>query len=261
ILAADTGFAQTAGDSVGPATAEETVLADNAGDESIVVTGSRIPRPDVESNSPAHVIGEDEIQLSATNETEQLPNSTPQFVAGFGSQSNNPGNGTATVNLRNLGTVRTLVLMNGRRIVGSGEDGVVDINMIPPALISRVDIVTGGASAVYGSDAMAGVVNFIMRDDFEGLEVGGSAGISSRGDSARYNIDLTVGGNFADGRGNIVFYANYFDRAQTFAAARDHASLFLVDAVQDGRGVLVPGGNAVTPQGTIFSPSLVGLTD
>lgn len=261
ILAADAGFAQTAGDSVGPATAEETVLADNAGDESIVVTGSRIPRPDVESNSPVNVIGEDEIQLSATNETEQLLNSMPQFVAGFGSQSNNPGNGTATVNLRNLGTVRTLVLMNGRRIVGSGEDGVVDINMIPPALISRVDIVTGGASAVYGSDAMAGVVNFIMRDDFEGLEVGGSAGISSRGDSARYNIDLTVGGNFADGRGNIVFYANYFDRAQTFAAARDHASLFLVDAVQDGRGVLVPGGNAVTPQGTIFSPSLVGLTD
>src|SRR5690606_21819533 len=153
ILAADTGFAQTAGDSVGPATAEETVLADNAGDESIVVTGSRIPRPDVESNDPVNVIGEGETQLSATNEPEQLLNSMPQFVAGFGSQSNSPGNGTATVTLRNLGTVRTLVLMNGRRIVGSGEDGVVDINMIPPALISRVDIVTGGASAVYGSDA------------------------------------------------------------------------------------------------------------
>lgn len=255
-LIANPAFAQSA---------EETVATDSAaaggGEESIVITGSRIPRPDVVSNSPVNVIGEEEIRLTGANETEQILNSMPQFVAGFGSQSNNPGNGTATVNLRNLGTVRTLVLMNGRRVVGSGEDGVVDINMIPPALISRVDVVTGGASAVYGSDAMAGVVNFVMKDDFEGLEIGAQAGISSRGDAARYNFDLTVGGNFADGRGNIVFYANYFDRAQVFGGARDHATVFLVDAVQNGVGVLVPGGNAVTPQGTLFAPSLVGLRD
>lgn len=258
-LVAGPAFAQVADESelVDPA---EVAAAGGEG-ESIVITGSRIPRPDVVSNSPVNVISAEEIRLTAASETEQILNSMPQVVAGFGSQSNNPGNGTATVNLRNLGTVRTLVLMNGRRIVGSGEDGVVDINMIPPALISRVDVVTGGASAVYGSDAMAGVVNFIMRDDFEGLEIGGQAGASTRGDSARYNIDLTVGGNFADGRGNIVFYANYFDRDQTFGRQRDHASEFLVDAVQNGVGVLVPGGNAVTPQGTIFSPALVGRRD
>jgi outer membrane receptor protein involved in Fe transport len=256
-FAVEAAVAQSADDSI----ANESTASQAGQEDSIVITGSRIPRPDIISNSPVNVISAEEIQLTAASETEQILNSMPQFTAGFGSQSNNPGNGTATVNLRNLGTVRTLVLMNGRRIVGSGEDGVVDINLIPPALIERIDVVTGGASAVYGSDAMAGVVNFVMKDDFEGVEIGAQAGISERGDSARYNVDLTVGGNFADGRGNIVFYANYFKREQTFASARDHATEFLVDAVQNGVGVLVPGGNAVTPQGTIFSPALVGRTD
>src|SRR5690606_29876615 len=169
--------------------------------EAIVVTGSRIARPDVESNSPVNVIGQDEIKYSATVETEQLLNALPQAVAGAGAQSN-AGNGSATVNLRNLGTVRTLVLQNGRRIVGASQDGVVDLNMIPPSLVARVEVVTGGASAVYGSDAMAGVVNFVTKDDFEGLEIGGSYGISDEGDAERYNLELTVGGNFADGRGN-----------------------------------------------------------
>ncbi len=257
-----TALAQEVTPGDAPVDVAEAVAGQSAGSgDAIVVTGSRIPRPDVVSNSPVNVVNAEEIRLTAATETEQILNSFPQLVSGFGSQSNNPGNGTATLNLRNLGTVRTLVLQNGRRIVGAGEDGVVDINMIPPSLIERVEVVTGGASAVYGSDAMAGVVNFVMKNDFEGVELSAQAGVTERGDSARYNVDLTVGGNFADGRGNIVFYANYFDRAQTFAAERDHASLFLVDAVQNGQGVLVPGGNAVTPQGTIFGPGLVGRRD
>jgi iron complex outermembrane recepter protein len=123
----------------------ETEDAQEAGAplEQIVVTGSRIPRPDVVSNSPVNVISLEEIQRSAAVETEQVINALPQVVAGFGAQSNNPGNGTATVDLRNLGTVRTLVLMNGRRVVGSSNDGVVDLNMIPPALIERVEVVRG----------------------------------------------------------------------------------------------------------------------
>ncbi|HZG32676.1 MAG TPA: TonB-dependent receptor plug domain-containing protein, partial [Sphingopyxis sp.] len=177
---------------MGSAMAQEPV-AEEA--EAIVVTGSRIARPDVESNSPVNVISQDEIKYSSTVETEQLLNALPQAVAGAGAQSNS-GNGSATVNLRNLGTVRTLVLQNGRRIVGASQDGVVDLNMIPTSLISRVEVVTGGASAVYGSDAMAGVVNFVTKDDFEGFEIGGSYGISDEGDAERYNIDLTVGGNF-----------------------------------------------------------------
>ncbi|WP_084717709.1 TonB-dependent receptor domain-containing protein [Sphingomonas sanxanigenens] len=226
----------------------------------IVVTGSRIPRPDVDSNSPVNVIGQEEIKLTATIETEQLLNALPQAVAGAGGQSNS-GNGSATVNLRNLGTVRTLVLQNGRRIVGSSQDGVVDLNMIPTALIERVEVVTGGASAVYGSDAMAGVVNFVTKQDFQGIEAGGQMGISDEGDSQRYNLELTAGTNFAGGRGNITFSGSYYDRAQVKGAARDHASLYLVDAVQNGVGVLVPGGNGVTPQGTIFTPNLVGKID
>jgi len=241
---------------VGTASAQEAPIEG----EPIVVTGSRIPRPDVESNSPVNVIGGEEIKLAVTNETEQLLNALPQAVAGAGAQSNT-GNGSATVNLRGLGTVRTLVLQNGRRIVGASQDGVVDLNMIPPSLVARVEVVTGGASAVYGSDAMAGVVNFVMKDDFEGLEIGGSYGISDEGDAARYNLDMTVGGNFADGRGNIVFHGSYYDRAQVKGAAREHALDYLADAVVDGKPVLVPSGNGVTPQGTIFSPQLVGLTD
>ncbi|WP_157073666.1 TonB-dependent receptor plug domain-containing protein [Sphingomonas soli] len=230
------------------------------GGEGIVVTGSRIPRPDVDSNSPVNVIGVDEIKQTGTVETEQLLNSLPQAVAGAGAQSNS-GNGSATVNLRNLGAARTLVLQNGRRIVGASQDGVVDINMIPTAMIERIEVVTGGASAVYGSDAMAGVVNFVTKTNFQGMEIGAQYGISDEGDANRYNIDFTVGGNFADGRGNIVFNGNYYDREMVKGAARDHASLFLVDAVQNGKGVLVPGGNGVTPQGTIFSPALVGKVD
>ena len=241
---------------VGTASAQEAPIEG----EPIVVTGSRIPRPDVESNSPVNVIGGEEIKLAVTNETEQLLNALPQAVAGAGAQSNT-GNGSATVNLRGLGTVRTLVLQNGRRIVGASQDGVVDLNMIPPSLVARVEVVTGGASAVYGSDAKAGVVNFVMKDDFEGLEIGGSYGISDEGDAARYNLDMTVGGNFADGRGNIVFHGSYYDRAQVKGAAREHALDYLADAVVDGKPVLVPSGNGVPPQGTIFSPQLVGLTD
>ncbi|QIL68334.1 TonB-dependent receptor plug domain-containing protein [Escherichia coli] len=97
------------------------------------------------------MIGSEEIRQTGTAETEQLLNALPQAVAGSGAQSN-AGNGSATVNLRNLGAARTLVLQNGRRIVGASQDGVVDINMIPPSLIERVEVVTGGASAVYGSD-------------------------------------------------------------------------------------------------------------
>ena len=112
--------------------------ADGEATDSIVVTGSRIPRPDVESNSPVNVIGEEEIKLSVTVESEQLLNALPQAVAGQGAQSNS-GNLSATVNLRGLGAVRTLVLQIGRRIVGASQDGVVDLNLIPPSLVTRVE--------------------------------------------------------------------------------------------------------------------------
>ncbi|MDK2759862.1 MAG: TonB-dependent receptor [Sphingopyxis sp.] len=260
-LVAQSGHAQEADATVSDQSVVSPEESSDSDPVEITVTGSRIARSDMVSNSPVNVVGEAEISRTGSAETEQILNSLPQITAGFGSQSNDPGNGTATLNLRNLGSVRTLVLLNGRRVVGATNDGVVDINLIPPALIKRVEVVTGGASAVYGSDAMAGVVNFTLKDDFEGVEMNAQAGVSSRGDSARYNVDFTAGGNFADGKGNITFYANYFKRAETLSGARSYASRYLVDAVVDGKGVLLPGGNAVTPQGTLFSPDLVGLQD
>lgn len=234
--------------------------ADTKNEETIVVTGSRIPHPDLDSNSPVSVISSEAIKLTATNETDRILSALPQ-VAGATGAGTNLGSGSATVNLRNLGAVRTLVMINGRRVVGSTPDGVVDINMIPPALLARVDVLTGGASAVYGSDAMAGVVNFVLRDDFTGIQLGADAGISDRGDARHYQFDLTAGTNFGGGRGNIAFYASYYDRDAVYASRRAYSSRFLVDAVQNGVGVLVPGGNATTPQGTIFAPSLVGQRD
>ena len=131
--------------------------------EQIVVTGSRIPRPDIVSNSPVNVLDSSDFELSGSVEVERLLDTLPQVVGTFGASSNNPGTGTATVNLRGLGAERTLVLINGRRMVAASTDGVVDLNSIPPALIERVEVVTGGASAIYGSDALAGVVNLITR--------------------------------------------------------------------------------------------------
>ncbi|QKS00445.1 TonB-dependent receptor plug domain-containing protein [Sphingomonas sp. CL5.1] len=248
LLACPAAAQQAAGDAGTAAAAE------------IVVTGSRIPHPDVESNSPVSVVSAEAIKLTATNETDRVLDMLPQ-VAGSTGAGSNLGSGAATVNLRNLGAVRTLVLINGRRVVGSSPDGVVDINMIPPALLERVDVLTGGASAVYGSDAMAGVVNFVLKDNFTGIQLGANSGISDRGDARNYQFDITAGTNFAGGRGNVAVYASYYNRDPVYAAARDYATRYLVDATQNGVGVLVPGGNATTPQGTIIAPGLVGKQD
>lgn len=248
--------------------AAQGALAQDAGLETVTVTGSRIPRADLTSNSPVSVVGSEELRQSASLEVEQVLETLPQVVGTFGASSNNPGTGTATVDLRGLGPSRTLVLVNGRRMVGAGTDGVVDLNSIPPALIDRVEVVTGGASAVYGSDAMAGVVNFIMKDNFEGLEFGGQVGGSEHGDSERYNIDLTIGSNFAEGRGNVVFYANYFDRAATYANARPWGRTSLVNAVDaNGRAFLRPlvDADVNAPQTRFSAPAMQtsasGLTD
>ncbi len=230
--------------------------------EEVFVTGSRIARPDLVANSPVAVVSAEEFELAATVETEAILNTLPQIVPSFGATTNNPGTGTATVDLRNLGTVRTLVMMNGRRIVGSGTNGVVDVNNIPPALIERVEVATGGASAVYGSDAMAGVVNFILKKDYEGLGISGQFGQTGEGDADRTNVDFIWGTNSADGRGNAVIYANYFERDQTFASARDFAAIELDEATDaNGNPVLRRGGSSRIPESRIFDSAFVGLTD
>ena len=218
--------------------------------EKIQVTGSRLRQAEFASAAPIAVVGQEQFELTATVNTESLLNTLPQVVPGLDRTSNNPGNGTATVDLRGLGTNRTLVLVNGTRAVPTTAGGAVDINSIPTALIKSVEVLTGGASAVYGSDAVAGVVNFILKDDFEGVEVQTGYEITEEGDAEIFNVDFTVGGNFADGKGNVVFNMAYTDREDLFQGDRDFSATAFFD---DGNGGLEPGGSSGVPDTAIFA--------
>lgn len=192
----------------------------------IVVTGSRIARRNVETAAPVAVVQDEEFELSGTVNVENVINTLPQVVPGTTSFSNNPGDGAATLDLRGLGPSRTLVLVNGRRWMFYDTNQLVDLNTIPSFLLDNVEVVTGGASAVYGSDALAGVVNFQLRD-VEGVELGGQYSLTERGDGARYEIHGAIGTKFADGRGSATVYAEYFNRKPIFQSARGFSKFAL----------------------------------
>lgn len=202
--------------------------------EEIITTGSRLVRTDLEAVSPIQVVDNEEFLISGVVNVEQKLNELPAVLPSFGPTSNNPGDGTARVNLRGLGTARTLVLVNGRRFVPSTQSGVVDLNTIPGTLIKQVDVVTGGASAVYGSDALAGVVNFQLIDDFEGVEISGLYDVTTEGDAEKYNFDITMGGNFDNGKGNATVYASYTKREALFQGDRDFSTYALGDVAPVG---------------------------
>ncbi|HEY0102296.1 MAG TPA: TonB-dependent receptor plug domain-containing protein, partial [Brevundimonas sp.] len=190
------------------ATAEaETEAAD------IVVTGSRVVRDGFQAPTPLQVLTEEDIENSSpTNNIADFVNQLPALAASIRPSNSrlelsNGQAGINALNLRSLGTVRTLVLVNGRRSVGSTANGVVDINTIPQSLVQRVEVVTGGASAAYGSDAVAGVTNFILNNQFEGLKVEGDIGITTRGDGFNYSGAITGGTKFAGGRGRLIVAA------------------------------------------------------
>ena len=195
--------------------------------EAIVVTGSRIARPEADSPNPVTSISSETIQQSGlTNLTDLLVQnpallgSSTRADAG-GSTALFGGVGVNLLNLRNLGTDRTLVLVNGRRhIAGLSGTASVDINTIPNALIERIDVLTGGVSAIYGADGVSGVVNFVLKRDFEGLDVRAQSGISSRGDSNNLYASVTGGTNFADDRGNIALSYEYNRDARVPGNAR-----------------------------------------
>ena len=232
-----------------PAVAQE----DEAAMEQMIVTGSRIPRADLIANSPISVVQAEEIALAGNVTIERVLNQLPQFVPGASSQSNNPGAGFATVDLRGLGNQRTLVLVNGRRWIPADPSagfGGVDINTIPGPLVERVEVVTGGASAVYGSDAMAGVVNFILKDDFEGLEVGSQFDITHKGDAETYDVYALMGTNFDEGRGNITGFFEYYNQTDVQARDRDFTFFDCDDgagdlAGRDGFTCGPPGGDGL----------------
>jgi outer membrane receptor protein involved in Fe transport len=219
----------------GGAFAQTTAPAAGAPQE-VTVTGTRIRQPNLTSVSPLTVVNDQEIKLQGASNIENLLNGLPQITAGQQSNVSNGSSGTATVDLRNLGSSRTLVLVDGKRLM-PGDPGlpVADLNNIPSAIVERVDVVTGGASAVYGADAVAGVVNFIMKKNFQGAEIDAQYGYAQHNNDNKayrsiqgqqgisnypyapsdYHHELStevsalIGLNSPDDKGNITAYATY----------------------------------------------------
>ena len=198
-----------------PAMAQDTVTADERPTgTAIVVTGSRIASPTVESPAPLQIVDEQAVDDAGVTNIQELLLENPVFGTPALSRTNSAfltsGTGVATVDLRDLGSDRTLVLIDGRRVVASlPGSATVDLNVIPTQFIERIDILTGGASALYGSDAIAGVVNFVYKTNFEGVEANAQYGLTERGDDIRYQANVTAGANVADGRGNIMLHLGY----------------------------------------------------
>ena len=285
----DSSAVPTASETTTPAegqTAPSSTSASGAGD--IVITGSRIPQPNLTSASPVTVLSSQDIKLQGTTRTEDLINSLPQSFAAQGSNISNGATGIATVNLRGLGSQRTLVLINGRRLMsGDPRQLVADINFIPAALIKRVDVLTGGASSVYGADAVAGVVNFIMDTNFRGLRLDAQASTFMHdnnasdailnGDVARgfrpphgnsvnggaQDIAVAFGAGFDDNRGSIMAYATYREQDPVLQASRDYSFCALAArATRHTKDVADPagterdfncGGSATSAPGTFFT--------
>lgn len=189
----------------------------------IVVTGSRISRPDLTGASPVATVTAAELKLTNTVTAESFLSSSPQFVPGTTATTNNGNGGTATVDLRGLGDQRTLVLIDGHRMVPSDIGGAVDINAIPTVLIKRVDVLTGGASAVYGADAVAGVVNFVLDDKLTGITADASNSITQYGDSPEHNIGI-AGGLKLGSRGHFAVAGQYTKRAGVYQSARAYST-------------------------------------
>ena len=267
-----------------PAMAQDADTDEGAGNQPIVVTGSRIVRPEVESVSPVTTIGQAAIDQSGTVRVEDIINDLPQTVAGQTAFLSNGASGTATVNLRGLGSNRTLVLVDGRRLpAGDPFATAPDLNQIPSQLIERVEVVTGGASSVYGADAVAGVVNFIMDRDFEGFSLEGQMSFyqagnnndeirdllrrtnnavpaESQANGFAYDVNATFGASFDDGRGHVTAYVGYREIEEITQADYDESACALSFRASDPTGFTC-AGSSTTPNGTFFvtSPGPGGL--
>ncbi|MBN1240837.1 MAG: TonB-dependent receptor [Gammaproteobacteria bacterium] len=226
---------------VGSAAVSGAVYAQEGVVEEVTVTGSRIVRRDLEANSPIMTVDSGRFEESSTIGMESVLNQLPQFTPAvtqfnvgseFGVQgtsffseqlavgaSRTPGQ--ATLSLRGLGPNRNLVLLDGRRAMPINASMAVSINTIPSAAIARVESITGGASSVYGADAVAGVVNFITRQDFQGVDVDAQFGQTAEGDGTEHRFSVVMGSNFADGRGNVLLGLERSQRDEIFAVDRD----------------------------------------
>ncbi len=214
----------------------------------VVVTGTRIRSPNLTSNSPLAVVNSQEVKFEGVTQVEQLLNQLPQFTPAQSQQQSNGSSGTATLNLRGLGSTRTLVLVDGRRLQpGDPVTIAPDINNIPAALVDRVETISGGASAVYGSDAVSGVVNFILKKNFEGVQIDGqytfynhqqgnklaqnalsAFGLKTPdnvdGDGQTWDTSILIGANTPDDKGNVTFYATYRNLQPVTQDSRDYSA-------------------------------------
>lgn len=180
-----------------------------------MVTGTHIANSRIKSPTPISSLSQSEIQNQApSNNLADLVNQMPQFAGSTTPQNSRLSlssglAGINALNLRNLGAERSLVLLDGRRITPSAITGIVDINTIPQQLVKRVDVVTGGASAQYGSDTVAGVTNFVLDKTYTGLKIDGDSGISDYGDGINYHTAVTGGFGFAHGKGHVLLSGDY----------------------------------------------------
>lgn len=189
----------------------------------IIVTGSRIARRDYTSSSPISTVSSDFIAKSDSSTLETSLNQLPQIASSASSSTNTQARGgQASLDLRGLGQQRTLVLIDGRRVQPSAPDGSVDLNVIPANLIGNIEIITGGASAVYGSDAVTGVVNLKLRRDVNGVELSGKMGVSELGDAQTRDFNLIAGGKFAGGKGSALISLGYSDRKDAPFTSRNY---------------------------------------
>ena len=275
----DTGTAQPAGGPIEGQAAPTTGADGDAAPTDIVVTGSRIPQPNLTSVSPITVVNSQDIKLQGITRIEDLTNSLPQVFAGQASTLSNGASGTATVDLRGLGATRTLVLVNGRRLLpGDPSDSAADLNAIPSALIKRVEVLTGGASSTYGADAVSGVVNFIMDTDFTGVRLDSQyslyqhsnrnditppllnartrAGFSGFGypdgnvaDGGTTDTTFTIGAGFDDNRGHVTAYAGYRKVNPVLQSNRDYSACTIQNA---NATALQCGGSLTSTPGTVI---------
>ncbi|MBS0481342.1 MAG: TonB-dependent receptor [Proteobacteria bacterium] len=266
-----------------PSLAQDTAAAAaDAAQPEIIITGSRIPQPNLNSVAPVSVVGAQDVKISGVTRVEDLLNSMPQVFAAQGSNLSNGADGTATVNLRGLGTSRTLVLIDGKRLMpGQPGNSAADLNFIPTELIKRVDILTGGAGSVYGSDAVAGVVNFVMDNDYTGFKTDVQYGVyqhnnnNNRSDiigalqaknfaypsgntvgGQNFQASATFGAAFGDNRGHVTAYVTYAQQEAVLQSERDYSACTLAGTA----GAYTCGGSSTSATGRFFLDSGASYT-
>ena len=270
--------------------AQDAAADDEAPADTIIVTGTRIISPNQQSIAPITTVTSDDIALSGTTRTEDLLNSLPQVVAAQSSTLANGATGTAQVDLRGLGPSRTMVLINGRRLMTGDPNtttSAADLNFIPAALVKRVDVLTGGASATYGADAVAGVVNFVMDTDFEGFKIDANYGVYNHNnrnnfitplldarqasgfsgfdyptgnvtDGGQYDVTAAFGAGFDDGRGHVTAYVGYRRAQAVLQKKRDYSACTISYSASSGFSC---GGSLTNSIGTGIYYDTTDVTD